>query len=291
VSSTRQSDGARLSEIRIYPVKSLAGVAVGEAEVEPWGLRHDRRWLLLNPDGTVLTAREHHDTLALTAAPDDDGGVTITAPDRAVLRVPPPFESELLPTTLSRLESVRAAGSDADHWLSRQLRRPVRLGWLDDPRRRTVSDTHGGRPGDHLNLADAGPLLLTAQASLRRLNHWADQGAAHRGDDPGSPLVMTRFRPNVVIDGSEKPFVEDEWATLRIGSVAFRLGEHCNRCVLTTIDPDTRRGGKEPLRTLAKHRQWDHKTWFGIRLIPVTTGRIRIGDAVTGADAGQKVSA
>ena len=271
---------ARVSEIRIYPVKSLGGLALREAGVEPWGLRHDRRWLLLNPDGTTLTAREQHNLLALTATAHEDG-VTIAAGDGAALHVASPREGEPLPTTLSRLESVRAVGAEADRWLSRQVGRPVRLGWLDDPRRRTVSDAHGGKPGDNLSLADAGPLLLTTEASLRQLNRWVAEDAAQRGDDPPMPIVMTRFRPNVVVESRAEPFAEDEWASVRIGDVPFRLGERCDRCVLTTIDPETRLAGKEPLRTLSKHRRWAGKTWFGIRIIPLTTGSIRVGDPVT----------
>jgi uncharacterized protein YcbX len=48
--------------------------------------------------------------------------------------------------------------------------------------------------------------------------------------------------------------------------------------VLTTIEPDTLVQGKEPLRTLARHRQWSHKAWFGVRLVPLTHGTIRVGD-------------
>jgi uncharacterized protein len=58
-----------LASVHIYPVKSLGGVDVDEAYVEPWGLRDDRRWLVLNPDGTVLTAREQHRMLGVTARP------------------------------------------------------------------------------------------------------------------------------------------------------------------------------------------------------------------------------
>ena len=35
-----------LASIRIFPVKSLRGVSVEQALVEPWGLRGDRRWLV-----------------------------------------------------------------------------------------------------------------------------------------------------------------------------------------------------------------------------------------------------
>ena len=173
-----------VTDIRIYPVKSLGGVDSPSAEVEPWGLRHDRRWLLLNPDSTVLTAREQHAMLALAALPREDGAITLVGRDCPALEVPPPLVGELIPTALSRLESVRSAGSEADDWLSHQLGQPVRLGWLDDPRRRTVSGAHGGQPGDYLNLSDAGPLLLTTQASLRRLNDWIAEPAAARTGDP-----------------------------------------------------------------------------------------------------------
>lgn len=263
-----------LSAIRVYPVKSLAGVDVETAVVEPWGLRHDRRWIVLEPDGTVLTAREEHAMLAVTAAPRDDAGIVLTDGDGASIAVDAPVDAPALATSLSRLESVRSAGADADAWLGDRLGRAVRLGWLDDPRRRSVSESHGGRSGDVLSLADAGPLLLTTTASLQRLNEWIVEMQEGSG-----PMSMTRFRPNVVVDRGCSPFAEDAWQSVRIGSVTFRFAEHCDRCVLTTIDPTTRAQGKEPLRTLARHHAWGHKTWFGIRLVPEGPGALRVGDA------------
>jgi len=270
----------RLAGIHIYSVKSLAGVAVTAAETEPWGLRHDRRWLVVNPDGTVLTARKEHRMLGLSATPQVSGAILLTGLDGSTLHVDEPVDGELFGIGMSRLDSVRAVGPDADDWLSRQLGKPVRLGWLDDPRRRTVSVDHGGLAGDSLNLSDAGPLLLTTTASLRQVNDWLAEDAADRGQAARAPMVMARFRPSVVVDGAEPPFVEDTWRHVQIGNVEFRFAEQCDRCVLTTIDPQTFNAGKEPLRTLARHRQRDHKTWFGIRLIPSTTGTIRIGDGV-----------
>jgi uncharacterized protein len=155
------------------------------------------------------------------------------------------------------------------------------LGWLDDPRRRSISIDHGGRLGDSLSLADAGPLLLTTTGSLSQLNAWIAEDAAGRGAEPPVPMVMGRFRPSVVVARVDVNFVEDTWRSVRIGSVEFRFAEHCDRCVLTTIDPTTLVSGKEPLRTLARKRQWNHKTFFGIRLAPVSLGTIQIGDEVT----------
>jgi len=118
---------------------------------------------------------------------------------------------------------------------------------------------------------------------LGQLNDWMAADAKARGEGPCAPVAMARFRPTVVVDGIGAAFVEDDWRQVQIGDVEFRFAERCDRCVLTTIDPQTLEMGKEPLRTLAKHRQWDHKTLFGIRIIPVTGGTIRVGDAVSAA--------
>src|SRR5215217_4715636 len=136
----------RLTSIHLYPVKSLGGSAPTEAAVEPWGLRGDRRWLALNADGTHLTARIEPRMLGLTALPRP-GGLTLRGFDGAALDVDEPVAGEHVPTAVSRLESVRLAGDDAHAWLSQQLGRELRLGWLDDPQRRTVALDHGGRPG------------------------------------------------------------------------------------------------------------------------------------------------
>lgn len=270
-----------VARIHIYPVKSLAGLGVPEGEVEPWGLRHDRRWLVLSPDGGVLTARERPQMLGIRAIPLARGAIELTGRGHSTLSVEVPVDGEPLPIALSRLESVRAAGREADDWLSHELGDPVRLGWLDDPRRRTVSAAHGGQQGDLLSLADAGPLLLTTTASLRQLNDWLGEEAAERGEQPVAPMVMDRFRPNIVLEGLDAPFVEDTWSTVRIGNIEFRFAEHCDRCVLTTIDPRTLAQGKEPLRTLARHRKRGSKTYFGVRLVPLMTGQLRVGDTVT----------
>jgi MOSC domain-containing protein len=104
------------------------------------------------------------------------------------------------------------------------------------------------------------------------------------GSRASEALDIMRFRPNVVIDG-EEPFAEDAWPTVRIGNLKFRTTMVCDRCVMTTIDPITLAGGKEPIRTLARHRRWNHKTWFGIRLAPLGTGTISVGEAVEAESA------
>lgn len=277
---------AQVTDLRVYPVKSMAGVDLDRAVVEPWGLRADRRWMVVSSSGEVVTARERHALLSVRATPDDEGGVTLAADGRASLHVVPPTAGADVRTELSRLSRATAAGDEADRWLSDVLGEAVHLVWLDDPRRRPVSPAHGGREGDPLTLADAGPLLMTSEASRQQLDAWIAEEAALRDERAPGPLDMRRFRPNVVVAGDIQPFAEDQWRVLRIGDVTFRWTEHCDRCVMTTLDPDTTAGGKEPIRTLARHRAWGGSTWFGIRLLPVAGQRSGIDGGVGGESVG-----
>lgn len=213
--------------------------------------------------------------LGLSAQAKEDGGLRLDARDGSGIDVRVPLDGDFALTSISRLRAVRLADAAAHQWLSTQLSRSVRLGWLDDPRRRPVSPAHGGLDGESLSLADAGPLLLTSETSLALLNEWICGASDHP-----EAVVMARFRPNVVVAGIDEPFAEDGWARVRIGGVTFRQAERCDRCMMTMIDPETLAQGKEPLRSLARHRRDDGKVWFGIRLIPESTGRIDVGDSV-----------
>lgn len=264
----------------IHPVKSLGGQAIDSARVEPWGLEGDRRWGLVDPSGEKVTARDLHALLRLHAEQVDDETIRIHDGGESIL-VDIPLGLPPIPVSHARQGFAPPADQDVSEWISERVGRPLRLVWQEEPTQRRMSGAHGGLDGDTLSLADAGPLLLTSEASLAQLQEWVDARAAE--DDPGAgaalPLSMVRFRPNVVIDGGE-PFDEDGWGTLRIGEVRFRTAEVCDRCVMTTIDPETIVAGKEPIRTLARHRAWDGKTWFGTRLVPLDEGRIAIGDEV-----------
>ena len=46
-----------LTEINIYPVKSLRGISLKEVEVEDRGLKFDRRWMLVDQYGEFITQR------------------------------------------------------------------------------------------------------------------------------------------------------------------------------------------------------------------------------------------
>ena len=270
----------RVGSIHIYPIKSTRGLDVTSAEVEPWGLADDRRYVVVDSAGQVLTARDNPSLLTVAAAVEGRR-LKLTGPHAAPLQVIPEADG---PDRRVRvhLDDVDAtdAGDEAAAWFTGLLGFPARLIWLDDPTRRPVDPAYG-RPEDRVVFQDAYPLLLASTASLRRLNDWIAEGAVERGEEPPAPLPVRRFRPNLVVEDVPEPFAEDHWRRVRVGDVPFRAVKLCDRCVFTTIDPDTLDKGKEPIRTLARHRRWDGKVWFAVNLIPDAPGSVRVGDPVT----------
>ncbi|MDN5765286.1 MAG: MOSC domain-containing protein [Humibacillus sp.] len=251
----------RVVGLHLYPVKSLAGVAVDQAAVSRQGLLGDRRWAVVDPTGENVTAREVHLMLGLRAEPTEQGGIRLLDRHGATATVAPPREASPIAVLFSGQDAARPAGRVADDWLSERLGQPVRLVWQDDQTHRPIQPEMGGRSGDTSSLADAAPVHVTTEASLRRLNEWLAESDV-------DPLGHDRFRPNVVLDGDE-PFAEDGWRRVRIGEVDFRYTMACDRCVMATIDRQALATAKEPIRTLARHRRWEGSTWFGIRLTPV----------------------
>lgn len=268
-----------LSGLRRYPVKSCRGAEVTRAVVERAGLAGDRRWMLVRDDGAVVTARTHPRLVLVAPTPAADG-LRLTGPGMPPLTVPVP-DGEPLPARVHRWDTAGVpAGPEADAWFSDLLGSSVRLLHLDDPARRRP-DPDFSHDDDRVSFADGYPLLLTSAASLDALNALVAEGR-HAAE---APLPMTRFRPNAVVEGAPA-WAEDGWRRIRIGVAEFRVAKGCARCVLTTVDPETAAKGREPMATLARHRRFDGKVWFGVNLIPDDPGaEITVGDLVEVLDA------
>ncbi|WP_316525269.1 MOSC domain-containing protein [Kitasatospora brasiliensis] len=276
----------QLTGLHVYPVKSMYRLSPASAVVQPWGLAGDRRWMLADPTGRFVSQRENPAIGQIRTGLLPDGVLTLTAPDGSRIEVPAPAVSAGAPLTEVEVWGTRfhaaQAPEEAQRWIAEHLD-DYRLVHLDDPRARPV-DPEYGEPGDSVSMADGFPLLLTTDASLDRLNELI----AAENPDGHEALPMERFRPSVVIDGSE-PWAEDTWRRIRIGSVTFKVVKPCGRCVVTTTDQETgERRGKEPLRTLARHHRLLRKASFGQNLIPErptgvegdALGTLRLGDEV-----------
>ncbi|EFL30147.1 MOSC domain-containing protein [Streptomyces viridochromogenes DSM 40736] len=268
---------AHLHSIHVHPVKAVRGLAPREAAVEPWGLAGDRRWVLIDDAGKVLTQRQQPRLALATAELLPGGGVRLSAPGMEPLTVPVPRPFLTVPVEIFRdkVEGVPAEDEAAHAWFSSWLGIGVRLVHMDDPATRRPVDPEYARPGETVSFADGFPLLLTTTASLDALNT-----LIARGDhaDEG-PLPMNRFRPNVVVAGTTA-WAEDDWSRIAVGEVPFRVAKPCGRCVVTTTDQSSGERGREPLHSLGRHRRLGGKLIFGQNLVPLTRGTIRVGDPV-----------
>jgi uncharacterized protein YcbX len=267
----------RISAIHTYPIKGCRRLDHDVARVEPWGLDGDRRWMVVDADGRGVTQRETTALVRLRAEPRP-GGLLLRAAGMPDLPVAEPTGVD--PVTVrvfpNRLPvAALPAGPAADHWLSTLLDRPARLVHLARPTRHVPPGERAHDTGDQVSFADEYPLLLTVAASLDALNGWlAEAGEA--------AVPMSRFRPNLVV-ADAPAWAEDDWAgrRLRVGSVEFRAAGLCGRCVVTTTDQETGARGQEPLRTLGRHRNIGGGLMFGLHLVPVGPGEVRIGDPVS----------
>ncbi|MEU1101847.1 MOSC N-terminal beta barrel domain-containing protein [Streptomyces tibetensis] len=264
-----------LHSIHLHPVKAVRGLAPRQAVVEPWGLAGDRRWVLIDDGGKVVTQRQQPRLARVAAELLPGGGVRLSAPGMPPLTVPVPRPSVTVPVEIFRdkVEAVPAEDEAAHAWCSSHLGIEVRLVHLDDPATRRPLAPEYARPGETVSFADGFPLLLTTTASLDALNSLIAQGE-YAGE---GPLPMNRFRPNVVVTGTPA-WAEDDWSRLAIGDVTFRVAKTCGRCVVTTTDQDTGERGREPLFSLGRHRRRDGKLVFGQNLVPLSRGTIRVGD-------------
>jgi uncharacterized protein len=260
----------KLSEINIYPIKSLKGISLSEWVVERRGLRHDREWMLVDVDGQFMTQREHP-KMALIETSVNGTGLRVRFSDR---ELSVPSAPEKGPVEVGIWEGPVAAamfGDEVNGWFSEVLEFDCRLVTMPETTRRRVEREYAVDPEkDHVSFADGYPFLLIGEGSLAELNSRL-----------ASPVPMNRFRPNLVVSGSDA-FAEDEWRRIGIGDTIFHVVKPCARCVLTTVDQATGvKDGKEPLKTLASFRTVDGKVLFGQNLIAENPGSVvRVGDEI-----------
>ncbi|MFF8380218.1 MOSC domain-containing protein [Streptomyces sp. NPDC015661] len=268
-----------LRSVHVHPVKAMRALARAEAEVQPWGLAGDRRWTVVDAANKVVTQRRHPRMALATAEALPGGGVSLSAPGHPTLRVevptPPPVTPTITVEIFDKFVEAVPADAAAAAWLSAYLESDVRLVHMDAPEHRRPVDPDYALPGETVSFADGYPLLVTTVSSLDALNSLIAQG--DHADE--GPLPMNRFRPNLVIEGTA-PWAEDGWTRIAVGEVTFRVARPCGRCVVTTTNQLTAERGKEPLRTLARHRKNDGRVIFGQNLVPEHTGTVRVGDAV-----------
>jgi uncharacterized protein YcbX len=258
-----------VTQLNVYPVKSCRGVPLGTVQLDRWGIRHDRNWMVVDAENRFISQRTQP-RLALVEPSIAHDLLILTAPEMPPLELPANGRAGPERTVMVWDDTCRALdqGDGAGEWFTRYLRQPVRLVRIGAGFVRPVKETVYPDGAD-VAFADAYPLLVLSEASLADLN-----ARLHE------PLPMNRFRPNLVVAGCEA-FAEDAWKRIRIGEVVFQLVSPCERCAITTVDQSTGIAGKEPLTTLATFRRHGGGVIFGMNAVHQAVGSIRVCDAVT----------
>jgi len=263
-----------LSEINIYPIKSLKGISLSEATIEARGLQYDRRWMLVDQSNKFLTQRELPKMATLAVEVAENGLRVAEGRDN---RISIPFEPQAQETARVRVWRnvcrARIYEDEINQWFSDMLKTKCKLVFMPEETKRKAHHPYKIHEDDIVSFADGYPFLLIGDGSLADINGRLE-----------TAVEMRRFRPNFVATGVPA-FAEDNWRKFRFGKNIFYGVKLCGRCVITTVDPDLGVKGKEPLRTLASYRTAKlgskMKVRFGQNLIAEKAGGVvRVGDKI-----------
>ena len=257
----------QIVSLHIYPIKGMAGISLTQAQTAAEGFIHDRRWMLVNAEGTFLSQRSHRSMALFEQSISKDhlqikfDGKSIKIPLNETSGYP--FEVQVFDNQML----AREVQPTISQWFSEQLDTPVRL-VRHCPVTQRIKTLKKGPENTAVSFADGYPYLILGTASLKELNRRL-----------AMPIPMNRFRPNIVVS-TDDPHIEDSWEKLQIGTQDFMVIKPCARCEVTTIDQSNATRSKEPLKTLASYRREGNKVNFGANAISFDQGLIKLGDAV-----------
>jgi uncharacterized protein YcbX len=259
----------RISGLYIYPVKSLAGIAMSEVSLCSTGFTHDRRWMLVDAQNRFISQREDHRLCLFTAHFAHEGFIIRYGNDELMI----PFEiseSESISVTVwdDVVEALMAEPAVND-WFSTRLASETKLVYMPDQSKRAVEEKYSISNNDIVSFADGYPVLTIGEASLALLQSKTDED-----------IPMNRFRPNLVFTGGNA-HDEDNWKQFAINGQLYYGVKPCARCVITTINQQTGTANAEPLKTLATYRNDGNKIFFGQNVISPVSGSIKLGDVIT----------
>lgn len=259
-----------ITQLFIYPIKSLGGFEVSVAQLTDRGFQYDRRFMLVDMDGGFLTQREYAAMSLLQTAIENDQLIIYpknNSVDQLRLSLHPEPRSICQVKIWDDACDALLVSDAADAWFSAKLAMQCQLVYMPDEEKRKVDDRYA-RNNEITSFSDGYPLLIIGQASLDDLNIRLSE-----------PVPMNRFRPNIVFTGGQ-PFDEDKMEHIRINGIDLYGVKLCARCVVTTINQTDGTKAKEPLKTLAGYRMADKKIYFGQNMLFKQTGLISIGDTI-----------
>ena len=257
-----------VSELFIYPIKSLGGISVSTAVVTDRGLQYDRRWILADSSNEFMTQREFAEMALLQVEILEDGLKVFHKKKETSILIPfePTSETISVQVWSDRCKGI-VVDKKSSEWFSDVLGKYCRLVYMPEETKRKVDGRYALNK-EITNFSDGYPFMTIGQSSLDDLNSRLEE-----------KLPINRFRPNIVFTGGAA-YEEDGWAHFTINDINFYGVKLCARCAITTINQDNIKKGKEPLKTLATYREKNNKIYFGQNLLHYGEGALRVGDEV-----------
>jgi molybdenum cofactor sulfurtransferase len=288
-----QCSKLHIESLTVYPVKSCGGWQIPYNtpwEIRKEGLAWDREWCIVHQGtGAALSQKRYPRMALIRPRLDFKTGMLVLRQSgkpeevkvrlsldpsyyaanisqqcdanvcgdvvRARLYTSPDVASFLtaaigVPCTLARFPSASSTGSSMRH--SKSHLQPL------------SQEANTPRP---ILLSNESPILTINRSSLNRLN----EQIKSEGGKAAHPAV---FRANIVLaespqlpSGSEQPWAEDSWESMRIGGLNgpkldFLSG--CRRCQMVCVDQTSAEKNEEPFVTLAKTRRFGGRILFGV---------------------------
>lgn len=256
----------QISELYIYPIKSLGGIKVNQALVTDRGFEYDRRWMLIDEHNRFLSQREIAKMALLKVSILNDGLRVTNIADHTSITIPfVPLAKFIEVIIWDDTCTAQLVNKEADKWFTDTLGQKCRLVYMPDSTERLTDPRYS--PADSLtSFSDAYPFMIMGQASLDDLNNRLE-----------TPIPINRFRPGIVFTGG-RPYQEDLMDRFTINDIVFNGVKLCARCNIPTIDQNTASKGKEPLKTLATYRSKSNNIYLGQNLIHSGLGMLTVGD-------------
>jgi uncharacterized protein YcbX len=256
----------QITQLYIYPVKSLGGIALKESRLEARGLQHDRRWMLCDENNQFITQRKFAH-LALFKLQLIDSGFQIEFQGNYI-QIPYSINGDRIQVKVWEDTCDAIEYPEASDWFTKMLSITCKLCYMPHDTKRIVDEKYAG--SNQINsFSDGFPILIAGQQSLDFLNQKLKQ-----------PIDINRFRPNMVFDGGSA-YDEDSFSMFSINDVLFKGVKPCARCQVIGIDQNTSTVNLEPLSVLSSYRNVNNKVLFGQNVIVLQEdGLIKVGNQI-----------
>jgi uncharacterized protein YcbX len=257
-----------ISEIYIYPIKSLGGISCQSAKAEEMGFENDRRWMLIDENNQFMSQREHP-VLSQFQPQISAGEIAITYRDKKhTFLINEIINNSIFVSVWDDQSEVFEVSTITSDWFSECLGFSCKLVKIIAIGARKHKST-ALNVTFNVSLADGYPYLLVGSGSLDQLNEKLEE-----------KITVARFRPNIVIN-SKLAHEEDHFGIIKVGEVVFKNVKPCGRCIIVNNDPVKSSIQKEPLKTLSTYRKVDNSVLFGTNLVCIEKGIVSVGDVLS----------